>query len=90
MAIRTPTIEETRFTASGTQPELVAQMTRFTRWVNFLGLPALSCPCGFDRDGLPVGFQLVGRPLSEALLIRVGAAFQGATRFHEARPVLAH
>lgn len=90
MATHTPTIEETRFTASGTQPTLVAQMTGLTRWVNFLGLPALSCPCGFDGDGLPVGFQLVGRPLSEALLIRAGAAFQGATRFHEARPALAH
>lgn len=90
MATHTPTLEESRFKESGTQPKLVSQMTGLTRWVNFLGLPALSCPCGFDGDGLPVGFQLVGRPLSDALLIRVGAAFQRATRFHEARPALAH
>jgi len=89
MATATPTIEETRFTASGSQPELVSQMTGLTRWVNFLGLPALSCPCGFDGDGMPVGFQLVGRPLSEALLAGIGAAFQRVTRFHEARPTLA-
>ena len=88
MSAHTPTIEETRFTASGTQPKLVAQMTGLTRWVNYLGLPALSCPCGFDDDGMPVGFQLLGRPLSEALLVRVGAAFQRETRFHEVQPAL--
>lgn len=90
MATHTPTIEASRYTESGTQPKLVAQMTGLTRWVNFLGLPALSCPCGFDADGMPVGFQLVGRPLSEALLVRVGAAYQRATRFHEAQPALAN
>lgn len=88
IATRTPTIEESRYSESGTQPRLVAQMTGFTRWVNFLGVPALSCPCGFDDDGLPVGFQLIGRPFSEALLVAIGAAFQRATRFHEARPTL--
>jgi aspartyl-tRNA(Asn)/glutamyl-tRNA(Gln) amidotransferase subunit A len=65
-------------------------MTGLTRWVNYLGLPALSCPCGFDRDGMPIGFQLIGRPFSDAMLLRVGAGYQTATTFHTARPAAPH
>ena len=46
--------------------------------VNIAGLPALSLPCGEDRDGLPVGMQLIGKAYSEALLYRVGYAFEQA------------
>jgi aspartyl-tRNA(Asn)/glutamyl-tRNA(Gln) amidotransferase subunit A len=40
------------------------------------GLPALSLPCGKDSQGLPIGMQLVGRQFDEALLYRVGAAYE--------------
>ena len=40
--------------------------------VNLAGLPALVIPCGLDRNGLPIGIQLIGRPFSEKLLLRVG------------------
>lgn len=53
------------------------------------GLPALALPAGPGRDGLPVGFQLVGAPYSEALLLDLGEAFQRATRHHLAHPALA-
>ena len=46
--------------------------------VNIAGLPALSLPCGEDRDGLPVGMQLIGKAYSEALLYRAGYAFEQA------------
>ncbi len=52
---------------------------------NLLGLPALFLPCGF-ADGLPVGIQLVGRPLSESVLIAVGREFQNRTDWHRRRP----
>jgi amidase len=52
------------------------------------GSPTLSLPCGVDRNGLPLGLQLVGPHLSEALLCRAGHAFQQATGFHTAHPVL--
>lgn len=58
---------------------------RFTYPWNLTGLPALSVPCGF-ADGLPVGLQLVGRPFDEATVLRVGHAYQEATRWHEMRP----
>lgn len=48
--------------------------------VNIAGLPALSLPCGEDRDGLPVGMQLIGKAYSEALLYRAGYAFEQAGR----------
>jgi aspartyl-tRNA(Asn)/glutamyl-tRNA(Gln) amidotransferase subunit A len=43
---------------------------------NYLGLPALSLPCGFDANGVPVGLQLVGRPFREAALLRMADAYQ--------------
>jgi aspartyl-tRNA(Asn)/glutamyl-tRNA(Gln) amidotransferase subunit A len=58
---------------------------RFTYPWNLTGLPALSVPCGF-ADGLPVGLQLVGRPFDEAAVLRVGHAYQEATRWHERHP----
>jgi aspartyl-tRNA(Asn)/glutamyl-tRNA(Gln) amidotransferase subunit A len=59
---------------------------RNTKPANFLGLPALSVPCGFSAAGLPVGLQLMGAPFSEGLLLTLGHAFQAATSFHECQP----
>ena len=44
--------------------------------INIAGIPALSMPCGTDRDGLPVGLQLMGRAFSEPTLYRVGHALE--------------
>jgi aspartyl-tRNA(Asn)/glutamyl-tRNA(Gln) amidotransferase subunit A len=52
---------------------------------NLAGLPALSLPCGF-ADGMPIGIQLVGRPFSENVLLKVGREFQTRTDFHKRRP----
>ncbi|HEX6375218.1 MAG TPA: amidase [Allosphingosinicella sp.] len=81
-----PTLAEAA-AASG-DAERVAQMLRFTALWNFAGNPTLSLPCGFDRAGLPIGFQLVGPALGEAALLAAGAAFQRATDWHRRRPPL--
>jgi aspartyl-tRNA(Asn)/glutamyl-tRNA(Gln) amidotransferase subunit A len=60
--------------------------TRFTYPFNISGFPAMSVPCGFDREGLPIGLQLAAAPWQEALLLRVGHQFQQATDFHRRRP----
>jgi aspartyl-tRNA(Asn)/glutamyl-tRNA(Gln) amidotransferase subunit A len=60
-----------------------------TRPFNYLGLPALSAPCGFDPNGLPVGLQLVARPFAEAVILKAGEAFQRDTDWHKAKPVRA-
>lgn len=54
---------------------------------NPAGVCALSVPCGFTR-GLPVGMQIIGPPLGEATVLRVGAAYQATTTWHTARPTL--
>jgi aspartyl-tRNA(Asn)/glutamyl-tRNA(Gln) amidotransferase subunit A len=68
--------------------KMVAGFTGLTRPFNTLGVPALSLPCGFDRNGAPVGLQLVGRPFDEETLLRLGDAFQRVTRHHELAPEL--
>jgi aspartyl-tRNA(Asn)/glutamyl-tRNA(Gln) amidotransferase subunit A len=57
-----------------------------TGLANLTGLPAITIPCGFTRDGLPVGIQLMGRPHSERLLLDLAADYQGRTDWHTRRP----
>lgn len=58
----------------------------FTIPVNLAGLPAMSLPCGFDKTGLPIGMQLIGKPWDEAGLFKVGAAFEATTEWHSHKP----
>jgi aspartyl-tRNA(Asn)/glutamyl-tRNA(Gln) amidotransferase subunit A len=68
---------------------VTARLTRFT-WVwSAARCPALALPCGFNRNGLPIGLQLAGPRWSEPLLLRIGHAYQGATDWHRRRPDLA-
>jgi aspartyl-tRNA(Asn)/glutamyl-tRNA(Gln) amidotransferase subunit A len=60
----------------------------FTVPASLAGIPGLALPCGLC-DGLPVGFQLLGRVFDEATLLRIGHAYQRATSHHAARPPLA-
>jgi aspartyl-tRNA(Asn)/glutamyl-tRNA(Gln) amidotransferase subunit A len=60
----------------------------FTIAVNLAGLPALSLPCGFSADGLPIGLQLIGRPFDDAGLLCAADAFEQSTDFHLRRPIL--
>ena len=57
-----------------------------TRPFNYLGLPTISAPCGFDHNGLPIGLQLAGRPFAEARLFQAVDAYQRDTNFHAIRP----
>jgi aspartyl-tRNA(Asn)/glutamyl-tRNA(Gln) amidotransferase subunit A len=63
--------------------------TRCTYPFNISGFPAMSVPCGFDRNGLPIGLQLAAAPWQEALLLRVAHQYQQATDWHMRRPSLA-
>ncbi|CAO3433757.1 amidase [Azospirillum doebereinerae] len=63
-------------------------VSRFTYGFGALGLPAMSVPCGFDAEGMPVGMQIVGRWFDEPLVLRAGAAFQAVTAHHRRRPAV--
>ena len=58
----------------------------YTVTANLAGLPGVSLPVGFTKAGLPVGLQLLGRPLDEATVLRAGDAYQRHTSFHERVP----
>ncbi|RZK76726.1 MAG: amidase, partial [Methylobacterium sp.] len=60
--------------------------SRFTRFANLLDLCGLSLPNGVSRGGLPLSLQIVGRGYDEALALRIGQAFQGATDWHLRAP----
>ena len=60
----------------------------YTPLFNFTGLPAIQIPCGFDTDGLPVGFQIAGLPFDEATICQVGYAYEQATDWHTRHPNL--
>ena len=84
--VAAPTIAESDVGNSPDAEAVIQRLTRFTRPINYLGLPSLAIPAGFTRGGLPVGMQLVGRSFDEATLLRIGAAFQRATDFHDRVP----
>jgi aspartyl-tRNA(Asn)/glutamyl-tRNA(Gln) amidotransferase subunit A len=86
--VAAPTIAESDVGNSPDAESVIQRLTRFTRPINYLGLPSLAIPAGFTARGLPVAMQLIGRSFDEATLLRIGAAFQRATDFHERVPKL--
>lgn len=62
--------------------------TPYTYPFNMTQQPALSVPCGFTASGLPIGLQIVGPRHADALVLRVGAAYQSVTDWHQRTPPL--
>jgi Asp-tRNA(Asn)/Glu-tRNA(Gln) amidotransferase A subunit family amidase len=60
----------------------------YTYPFNLTGQPAASVPCGFTRDGLPIGLQIVGRRFDDATVLRAAAAFERERPWANARPGL--
>jgi aspartyl-tRNA(Asn)/glutamyl-tRNA(Gln) amidotransferase subunit A len=61
----------------------------YTLPFNLSGSPAVTLPCGFDSDGLPIGLQLIGPHLGDARLLRAGALYEMAHPWAERRPAVA-
>ena len=83
-----PTIAETDMSANQGFLDMIARFGSCTRPFNFLGLPALGVPCGFTGNGLPTGFQIVGRSFDEATLFRAGRAFERETGCTDKAPAI--
>jgi len=69
--------------------EQAGRLTRFTSPFNLAGLPALSVPCGFTGNGLPIGLQLISRAWAESKVLNAGYAYEQVTEWHRAIPPLA-
>ncbi|MBA3596151.1 MAG: amidase [Methylibium sp.] len=84
-ALITPTMPTVApvLSASGDTYDRGRQFALPFSWV---GVPSISVPCGFGAGGLPIGMQIVGDEMQEALLLRIAAAYEGATPHHRARP----
>lgn len=86
-AILTPTTPTTAFALGAKATPVDMYLADiFTLACNLAGLPGMSVPCGVTSEGLPVGAQLLGKPLDEATLIRVGRAIERGGGLGEARP----
>ncbi len=60
----------------------------FTAPVSLSGLPAMSLPCGYTQQDLPIGLQIIAAPFQEERVLQVGAAFEAETDFHTRKPTL--
>ena len=91
----TPTLAVPPFPVHMQGPEMIeGRMVDSGRWLSFTfplnltGQPAASIPAGFTKDGLPVGLQIIGRHLDDAMVLRVSAAFEAARPWAHVRPPL--
>ncbi|MGH8019282.1 MAG: Asp-tRNA(Asn)/Glu-tRNA(Gln) amidotransferase subunit GatA [Opitutaceae bacterium] len=60
----------------------------YTIGANLAGLPGVSIPCGFTRDGLPIGLQLLGKPFEESQLLAIGRTYEQAHAWRDKHPEL--
>jgi aspartyl-tRNA(Asn)/glutamyl-tRNA(Gln) amidotransferase subunit A len=58
----------------------------YTISINLAGLPALSLPCGFDHDGMPIGMQLISKHFDEAIILRLAYLYEQSTSWHKQKP----
>lgn len=86
-ALLTPTAPITAEPVSEVD-EATSPLASLTRAVNYFGACAVSLPAGQSTTGLPIGMQLIGGPFADAILIRIGCAFQSITDWHLHRPDL--
>jgi len=81
-------IDNDKGTMAGVPVAWLGRSTPFVASWDFNGYPTLSVPCGFSPNGIPLSLQLIGEPLSEALLCRAGYAYEQAYDFHARHPML--
>lgn len=81
-----PPIKGGQVTLGGRQVDAHAAAAMFLRAANLLGAPTMSVPCGFNKDGMPIGFQISGRLHDDASVFRAAYAYQQATAWKDRHP----
>ena len=90
----TPTVAVPPFPQEMIYPKEIngKPMKNYQEWlyltyaITMTGLPAISIPCGFTSEGLPVGLQIVGRRLAETIVLKAAAAYEAITTWKDKRP----
>ncbi|HXF57699.1 MAG TPA: amidase [Actinomycetota bacterium] len=86
--VATPVGAMTVVIEGGREEDMLSAIMQFTGVPSLTGLPAISVPCGFSKERLPIGMQIIGRPFDEGTLLRVADAYQAITTWHEETPPL--
>jgi aspartyl-tRNA(Asn)/glutamyl-tRNA(Gln) amidotransferase subunit A len=82
LPIAAPRLDEDEISVGRGRENVRLALLRLTRPANLCGFPAITVPCGFTRERLPVGLQLMGRRLDEAAVLRASYAYEQATPWH--------
>ncbi len=83
MPIRTPPVAECDPASAMFRARTLYELSRFTRFVNMIGFPAVAIPVGFDDRGMPVGLQMVGRPGADLGLLQLASHVQSHTAWQQ-------
>jgi aspartyl-tRNA(Asn)/glutamyl-tRNA(Gln) amidotransferase subunit A len=86
LPVTAPPIGAEMVTLGGRARQVQPTLTRCTSPWNLTGLPAISIPCGFGDEGLPMGLQIIGRPFDEGTVLRAASVYEQATSWHTRRP----
>ncbi len=86
--IITPTVPITAPAIDNADKAAVAALGRFTRFFNVVGLPAISVPCGFSKEGLPFGMQIAAKAFDEATVLRAAHTYEQDAKWFERLPRL--
>jgi aspartyl-tRNA(Asn)/glutamyl-tRNA(Gln) amidotransferase subunit A len=86
--IPAPLLGQKMLSLGGEEEPVRAALLRLCRPANLAGLPAISVPCGFTGDGLPVGLQIIGPRCGEEIVLRLALAYEQAHKWHQKHPDL--
>ena len=84
--VTAPEIMASKVMAGEQEVGVVGALTQYTRPYNINGFPAISVPCGFSDENMPIGLQLAGKPFDELTVLRAAHAYEQATDWHTRRP----